>query len=97
MVEIGTQNGHHYFTLESLTNGGKFLETHSMISPKLEVRNESAIHQRWAADHQDIIKALEMHDELVSEFTFTGSAYEAKFTPENFARFLAYPSAKKLA
>ena len=97
LVEIGTQTGHAYFTLESLTNGDKFLETHSMISQKLEMRNESKVHQRRTADHQDIIKALETHDELVSEFTFAGSSHEAKFTEENFARFLAYPSVKKLS
>jgi len=97
LLEIGTQTGRDYFTLESLTNGGKFLETHSMVPQRLELRNESKVHQRRAADHQDIIKALETHDELVSEFTFAGSSHEAKFTEENFARFLAYPSVKKLS
>jgi len=35
LVEIGDQGGFQYFTIESVTNNGKFLETHSLTKPRM--------------------------------------------------------------
>ena len=91
LVELGEQNGIPFFTLESLTNSGKLLETHSLIGPKHELVDESKAHLRQSASHLDFVKALEDHDELVSKMTFAGAILEGQFTAENFGRFLAFP------
>jgi len=91
LVEIGCEAGKEYFTIESVTNNEKFLETHSLCKLANEKNDIYQRHQRKAADHEDIVRALGEHDALVGEFT--GSAYrEAQFTEERFPRFLEWVS-----
>ena len=97
LVEVGEQSGIPFFTLESLTNTGKLLETHSLIGPTHELADESKAHLRQSASHLDIVKALQDHDELVAKITFTGATLEGQFTAENFGRFLAFPFQGKQA
>ena len=92
LVELGVEQGLPFFVIESLINSDKFLETHSMVSRWGEIRSESKPHQRRSANHKDIMRALQSHDELVNEHTFSGSNREAKFTAENFGRFLSFPT-----
>ena len=91
LIEIGLDFGRPFFTLESLTNSGVLLETHSLIGPKHELTDISKAHLRQSALHLDIVQALEDHDELVAGVTFTGAIMEGKFTAENFGRFLSFP------
>ena len=94
LVEVGVQGMRQFFTIEMLTNDGKFLETHSLATKLKEKLDPNVRHLRRAADHEDILKALEEHDDFVAERTYGGSVLEAQFTEERFGRFLAWPSEK---
>ena len=94
LVEVGMEFGKQFFTIETLTNDGKFLETHSLVTKLKEKLDPNVRHLRRAADHEDILKALEEHDEFVAERTYGGSVLEAQFTEERFGRFLAWPCEK---
>jgi len=88
------QGMRQFFTIETLTNDGKFLETHSLVTKVHEMLDPNVRHLRHAADHEDILRALEEHDDFVAERTYGGSVLEAQFTEERFGRFLAWPSEK---
>ena len=94
LAEVGVEFGKQFFTIETLTNDGKFLETHSLATKLKEKLDPNVRHLRRAADHEDILKALEEHDDFVAERTYGGSVLEAQFTEERFGRFLAWPSEK---
>ena len=94
LVEVGVEFVKQFFTIETLTNDGKFLETHSLATKLKEKLDPNVRHLRRAADHEDILRALEEHDDFVAERTFGGSVLEAQFTEERFGRFLAWPTEK---
>ena len=94
LVEVGMEFVKQFFTIETLTNDGKFLETHSLATKLKEKLDPNVRHLRRAADHEDILRAFEEHDDFVAERTFGGSVLEAQFTEERFGRFLAWPSEK---
>ena len=89
LVELGVQSGREFFTIESVTNNEKFLETHSMVTPSHEKTDIYQRHLRNSASHEDIVQALEEHDAHVGRTI--GSGYrEAMFTEERFPRFIAW-------
>ncbi len=94
LVEVGVEEGREYFTLESVVNYGKFLETHSMATPAKEKSDIKLRHLRRSASHEDILKALSDHDQFVSEFA-TGGFLEAQFNQEKMSRFLEWGGEKK--
>ena len=94
LVEVGQDSHRDYFTIETLINDGKFLETHSLLSKKQEQLDLNTRHLRRSAKHIDLLQALQEHDEFVNERTYGGSVLEAQFTEERFERFLAWPSYK---
>ena len=91
MVEVGLESSKPFFAIETVTNDGKLLETHSLLTKSQETNDVFACHQRRSAKHENIILALENHDQLVAEFTNVGSVVEAQFTEVKFPRFLAIP------
>ena len=88
LVEVGIE-GKEFFTIESVINSGKFLETHSMAKPGQIKANLLQRHQRRSASHEDILQALEDHDQFVREFAGTGFC-EAQFDAEKYPRFLEW-------
>lgn len=94
LVEVGVDAHRQFFTFETITNGGKFLETHSLLKLKHEKRDVNMRFQRRSANHEDIVQALAEHDRLVAEFTYGGSVQEAQFTEERFERFLRWGAEK---
>ena len=90
LVEVGLGAGKNFFTLKTVTNDGKFLETNSMVKAKHEKRDVNMRLQLRSANHEDIIRALAEHDRLVTDFTYGGSVQEAQFTEERFERFLRW-------
>ena len=96
LVELGIQTGAPFFTLESLLNDGRFLETHSMLGKSSETASPLAKFIRRSAAHGDLLLALEEHDQLVGEFTAGGGVREAEFTPERFPRFLAWATSNEV-
>ena len=94
LVEVGSEAGREFFTIESVINSGKFLETHSLCKPSIEKSDLLLRHQRRAASHEDILKALEDHDQFVSEFAGSGFN-EAQFDEQKFPRFLIWGGEKK--
>ena len=92
LVEVGIE-GREFFTIESVINSGKFLETHSMASPSSVKADLLQRHQRRSASHEDILQALEDHDHFVSEFAGSGFS-EAEFNAEKFPRFLDWGGEK---
>ena len=93
LVEVGVEAGREFFTVESVVNSGKFLETHSLCKPGLQKSDLLLRHHRRAASHEDILKALEDHDQFVSEFAGSGFN-EAQFDEEKFPRFLEWGGEK---
>ncbi len=93
LVEVGAEAGREFFTIESVVNSGKFLETHSLCKPTMEKSNLQLRHQRRSASHQDILKALEDHDQFVCEFAGSGFN-EAQFDEQKFPRFLVWGGEK---
>ena len=95
LVQLGIAHWRPFFSLSTLTNSGKLLETNSLTVPSRAKTDESRVHLCQSASHLDIVKALEDHDELVAKTTFTGAIQEAKFSATNFDRFLAFPAQGK--
>ena len=93
LVEVGAEAGHEFFTIESVINSGKFLETNSLCKPGQEKSDLLRRHQRRAAKHEDILKALNDHDQFVSEFAGSGFS-EAQFDEKKFPRFLEWAGEK---
>jgi len=89
LVEFGSGYGKPFFVLATVTNDGKFLETHSLVKPKDEKRDLNMRWQRRSANHQDFVRALAEHDQLVAKVT-GGSVQEAQFTEERYERFLRW-------
>ena len=92
LVEVGVE-GREFFTVESVVNSGKFLETHSVIKPTQITADLLRRHQRRSASHEDILQALEDHDHFVSEFAGSGFS-EAQFDTEKFPRFIEWGGEK---
>jgi len=91
LVELGVESGKEFFTIETVTNNEKFLETHSLCPPSKEKTDIYQRHLRNSASHEDIVQALEEHDAHVGKYV--GSGYrEAMFTEERFPRFLEWVS-----
>jgi len=92
LVEVGVE-GKEFFTIQSVINSGKFLETHSKATPRLIKADLLKRHQRRSASHEDILQALEDHDHFVAEFAGSGFN-EAQFDEEKFPRFLEWGGEK---
>lgn len=93
LVEVGAEAGREFFTIESVINSGKFLETNSLCKPGQEKSDLLLRHQRRAASHEDILKALDDHDQFVGEFAGSGFS-EAQFDEQKFPRFLEWAEEK---
>ena len=93
LVEVGIEGHREYFTIETVVNSGKFLETHSMAKPSMEKRDLLHRHQRRSASHEDILKALEDHDHFVSEFAGRGFL-EAQYNEDRMPRFIEWGGEK---
>jgi len=95
VVEVGTEMGRQFFTLETLLNNGKFVETHSLLPSGKETLDLTGNFIRRSATHQDIVLALEEHDQLINELNYGGTVMEAEFSKEKLERFLRWPSSNE--
>lgn len=93
LVEVGVELNREFFTIETVVNSGKFLETHSVVKPSQGKSDLLLRHQRRSASHEDILKALEDHDDFVGEFAGSGFN-EAQFDKQKFGRFLEWGGEK---
>ena len=84
LVELGIEHGSPFFTLASLLNDVRFLETHSMLGKSNETASPLAKFIRRSAAHGDLLART------------GGTQREAEFTPERFPRFLAWATSDEV-